>query len=319
MANINGKAYALTAFTRSHPAKTLMLRVVFALIGLSLKPLWVSTAVAGAALGAAVSLLFWIGWGLTFASRRVAGAADPSHRFAPDLLAGSWVGLHGAAGLLAGIAMLMISGALLALVVTRWYRPTWTILGKVRQVQANLIELSFIHYARWAIIRRGDFPRLSPSQPAEDLAYDYMLFESNFNGDWEKYIDAFSEVVPGGMDNIWRWSVRYPGSRPITPFLTYIRNCQYDTDHYYSAYPGASTNDLLGALRLSDELEALQRTAGSTTPEQFAAAYDAFLLRVQNCLATTGVPPYPSERAGAPVAMGTATATATSTVHQGAA
>ena len=39
MANVRGKAYALTAFTRMHPAKTYGLRLVFFLIRLSMLPL----------------------------------------------------------------------------------------------------------------------------------------------------------------------------------------------------------------------------------------------------------------------------------------
>jgi len=207
VANVRGKAYALTAFTRMHPAKTYGLRLVFFLIRLSMLP-------------------------IPF--------------------------------------------------------PKWGVLGRIKQVQLDLTQLSFIHFARWVIIKRGQFPRVDASQKEEALNYDYLLFESNFNGDWEKYIDAFSQVVPGGMDNIWRWSVKYPQSRPITPFLNYIRNCQYDTDYYYSAYPGASTNDVRGALLLGEKLEAFVRTSAGLTPDEFARAYQIFTVEIQNCLSTTG-------------------------------
>jgi hypothetical protein len=176
--------------------------------------------------------------------------------------------------------------------------PKWGVLGRIRQVQLDLTELSFIHFARWVIIERGRFPRVTPDQRPEELTYDYLLFESNFNGDWEKYIDAFSQVVPGGMDNIWRWSVKYPKSRPITPFLRYIRNCQFDTDYYYSAYPGAATNDVRGALLLKEQFDKFVGESAVMTPEQFAAAYQRFTVDIQNCLATTGLPSYPAPPAG---------------------
>jgi hypothetical protein len=281
MANINGKTYALTAFTRMHPLKTFGLRAVFALIRLTLQPLWISGLVAGAVLALLASGLL--------ALLRLAGLP-----FGPEAAIGAALGIDGIAGWLVGMAIIAGAGAALGVFITVVLKPSWTVLGKVRKVQENLIELSFIHFARWVIVPRNRFPHLDPSQPRERLAYDYLLFESNFNGDWEKYIDAFSEVVPGGMDNIWRWSVRYPQSRPITPFLAYIRNCQYDTDHYYSAYPGAATNDLLGALKLTAEIESLAQATAQATPEEFEAAYDAFLVRVQNCLATTGPPPAPT-------------------------
>ncbi len=45
---------------------------------------------------------------------------------------------------------------------------------------SGLLTLSLIHYARWVIINPGQFPKLSPDQPEEDLKYHYMIFFSNF-------------------------------------------------------------------------------------------------------------------------------------------
>ena len=55
-------------------------------------------------------------------------------------------------------------------------------LGMFKTDQIRLRNLSFIHFARWVIIGRRQFPRLALSQPRERLKYDYLLFESNFNG-----------------------------------------------------------------------------------------------------------------------------------------
>ena len=166
----------------------------------------------------------------------------------------------------------------------------WVIgtLGVPRKDQENLANLSFIHFARWVIIPRGAFPRLSDEQPPESLHYDYLLFCSNFNGTWEQYIDAFSEVIPGGMNNIWRWSTRYPGSRPITPFLGYIAQNQYDNDYYYNATPGATTSDILRALELQTRLAAFIATSQGLAPADFEPAFYACITSVQSCLGSTG-------------------------------
>ena len=52
---------------------------------------------------------------------------------------------------------------------------------------------------------------------AEELRYDYLLFFSNFNGTWNQYIDAFSAVLYQGLNLIWMWSEKFPGSVPVTP------------------------------------------------------------------------------------------------------
>lgn len=278
MANTSGKAYGLTAITRMHPLKTWGVRLVFALIQISLRPPAVRGAVGGMMFAAAIVTILGL---LQLLGLPVRGATALGTRLVEPGL-GAWA---------VGLVMVLAAFAALGAAIGAVYQPKWTILGRITQVQENLTELSFIHFARWVIIGRNAFPRLRDDQPRENLRYDYFFFESNFNGDWQKYIDAFSQVVPGGMDNIWRWSVKYPGSRPISPFLAYIRGCQYDTDHYYSAYPGAATNDILGALRLEEELKRFQAQAATLTPAGFGQAWDALLVRVQNCLARTGPPP----------------------------
>ena len=278
MSNSCGKAYGLSVITRMHPLRTFGVRMVFLLIGASMLKPAPRGAVGGVMLGGAIALLLALLHllGLDFAVMSRLGMLV----LAPGV--GAWL-----AGLAIYFALFAVAGAIVGSV----YQPKWTILGRISQVQINLTDLSFIHFARWVIIPRDAFPHLDESQPREQLNYDYFFFESNFNGDWEKYIDAFSQVVPGGMDNIWRWSVKYPGSVPISPFLDYIRNCQYDTDYYYSAYPGAATNDVRGALRLVSELEAFQADAAGLPPAQFGRAYSSFLVRVQNCLSKTGPAP----------------------------
>lgn len=161
-------------------------------------------------------------------------------------------------------------------------------LGVGRENTQRLLELSFIHFARWSIVPRRKFPRLDDSQPAEDLEYDYLFFCSNFNGTWSEYIDAFSLILPGGMNRIWKWSMNYPGSMPITPFKEYIHNNQIDTDHYYTAYPGAATNDVKRALLLHEALREFAGRAQGLPDDEFAASWAHFLTGVAGNLQTTG-------------------------------
>ena len=49
--------------------------------------------------------------------------------------------------------------------------------------QGKLARLSFIHSARWTLVRE---------LPEQRLRHPHLFFESNFNGGWEEYIDAFS-------------------------------------------------------------------------------------------------------------------------------
>jgi hypothetical protein len=125
----------------------------------------------------------------------------------------------------------------------------WMAIKRPSTLQ-GLVTLSLIHYARWVMVGRKQFPRLSPEQPEENLRYGYMLFFSNFNGSWDQYVDSFTFTIPSGLDMFWKWDVRYPKSVPLTPFHDYIRYNQIETIHYYNAYPMASANDIKSAKKL---------------------------------------------------------------------
>ncbi len=157
---------------------------------------------------------------------------------------------------------------------------------------SGLLGLSIIHFARWVIIRRRDWPDLG--QPPADLRNDYMLFVSNFNGTWDQYIDAFADGIPNGLDLFWYSSIRYPHSIPITSFKNYIRANQLDTDYYYNATPGAAQRDIKAALRVRGMLIDLAARHDSLSPAAFAAAYRAGLVAVQNDLGTHGFAPVAS-------------------------
>ncbi len=192
-----------------------------------------------------------------------------------------------------------INGKVYALNAITPMRPwkTWLlrgfffILGHVKPLQADLINLSFIQFARWVILPRDRFPFLGQSQKREQLQYDYLLFFSNFNGTWNQYIDAFSAVLSRGLNLVWRWSEKFPGSVPVTPFKEYIARVQFDTDYYYTAYPQATANDVKSAHIVQDALTTFSKDAATHTPEQFREAYLQFVIAVQAHLGSTGEAP----------------------------
>jgi len=186
--------------------------------------------------------------------------------------------------------------AMNAVTPQKWWK-TWIvrllffILGTFKSTTKGLVDLSFIHFARWVIVPRRKFPHVDPGQPVEDLRYDYMLFFSNFNGTWNQYIDAFSAVLSVGLNAIWRWSEKFPGSVPVTPFKQHIARCQFDTDYYYTAYPFATTNDVKAAHRVQTALDSLAQSSTGQSAEEFERAYRKFVVAVQCDLGETGKAP----------------------------
>jgi len=164
-------------------------------------------------------------------------------------------------------------------------------LEHIKPLQQDLINLSFIEFARWVSVPRNGFPYLGNGQAREELKYDYLLFFSNFNGTWNQYIDAFSAVLSKGLDLVWRWSEKFPGSVPVTLFKEYIARVQFDTDYYFTAYPHATANDLKSAHIVQASFDSLIERTGKCTPEEFGDAYLNFVIQVQAYLGDTGQAP----------------------------
>jgi hypothetical protein len=192
-----------------------------------------------------------------------------------------------------------INGKVYAMNVVTPMKPwkTWLlrafffILGHVNSLQSDLLNLNLIQLARWVIVPRDGFPFLGGAQKTEKLKYDYLLFFSNFNGTWNQYIDAFSAVLSRGLNLIWLWSEKFPGSVPVTSFKSYISSVQYDTDYYFTAYPEATINDVQSAHIVQRELDLLTRQVMTLTPDQFQSAYLQFILKIQTHLGSIGKAP----------------------------
>lgn len=145
----------------------------------------------------------------------------------------------------------------------------------------GLLTLSLIHYARWVIIEKNQFPHLSPEQPKEQLNYSYMFFFSNFNGSWTQYVDSFSMAIPRGLNLLWKKNVGWPKSVPETPFNAYVIKNQIWTNHYYNAYPMSSSNDVKSAKKVKKKLLDLSQNLDNITASNFQKKYDQALLELQ--------------------------------------
>ena len=143
--------------------------------------------------------------------------------------------------------------------------------AKVRPLRG----LGFIHFARWVLIK--DLPEAGGHRP---IGHTYMFFESNFNGGFDEYIDAFAYVIPDAMRDIFGSVYNFPGPVPATAFKDFIRRHDYEAGHFFSAYPEATSADVAGALKLKQAMDELcKRPDGDAFA--FAAAWRELLTKAQ--------------------------------------
>jgi hypothetical protein len=186
-----------------------------------------------------------------------------------------------------GTAASNIDGRAISLTVfstVRWWGRLWlpALFSFVRarpSSQRKLRELSFIHFARWTVVRQIPFNGVP--QRRERLRYPHLFFESNFNDGWEEYIDAFSYILTRAMSFFWRSSYGFPRALPTAPFKEYIRSNELPSSHYFSAYPEATVSTIEASRQLEPKLLALAERAPTLTPEEFLRDWETFLEQAQ--------------------------------------
>jgi hypothetical protein len=167
----------------------------------------------------------------------------------------------------------------------------WFFLTSLRHVSRLKMarDLQFIHFAQWQRVRSKKLPRLSPEQPAEDLTDDFFVFTTNYNGDWDQYIDTFARVphIRRGMWWLWRFCQGYPGPIPLRNFKQYIHYQTYPEALYYSAYPGSTVRNISAALEVKKQLQAFVTASPQTeTPAAFVQRYHRMVKAIAPHLAS---------------------------------
>jgi len=133
--------------------------------------------------------------------------------------------------------------AMNAITPMKWWK-TWIVrlffllLGSIKSAQADLVQLSFIHFARWVIVDKGIL---------NDSRTSYLIFESNYRGSWDSYLDDFVYKTLIPMNLIWGNLEGFPskGCQDIEMFKQHQRPRQFPAQVYYCAYPELSVQNIV--------------------------------------------------------------------------
>ena len=143
----------------------------------------------------------------------------------------------------------------------------WSVLASVqRRAVANTPTpiglMPTIHYARWMVLRPGQYLQYSgyPLHPVDaidqrqpqanesrletngGLPYghrSWLYFTSNFDGDMKTYLRDFSVNLGEDVDRIWGNCEGYPvgGAADFDAYWEYAKRHQIKTHAFYNAYP----------------------------------------------------------------------------------
>ncbi|WPB77711.1 hypothetical protein KYC5002_00915 [Archangium violaceum] len=113
--------------------------------------------------------------------------------------------------------------------------------------RGNLGGIPSIHFARWVIIDNGR----------------RLLFFSNYDGSWERYLGDFIDQAAVGLTGVWSNTRGYPKTRMLfgqgatneEDFKQWTRDHQLYTQVWYSAHPDESVRNILQNVAVCAQLK----------------------------------------------------------------
>jgi len=142
-----------------------------------------------------------------------------------------------------------------------------------------LLQLGFIHYARWLVV--DSLPPPVGNGGRIGLRWKYLLFESNYDGREQDYLRTFADVLPARIAKLWGacfgfeiYAQRGHGAN-LAPsgFLAFVERNRLEVVDFYAAYPSATAIDVRQAIRLKHLVaEALDESGEDSAIRRIAQA-----------------------------------------------
>jgi hypothetical protein len=133
-------------------------------------------------------------------------------------------------------------------------------------------KVSSTHMARLVVM--DDVVFVGSPAHEEHLRSQYLIFESNFDGELDDYLKRMAQEIPEHVDAVWTHCVGYPGVRNVDAFAAYMKKCQLTTTFYFADVNNKTVQQTLQALAtqkaLADFMEENQGKPAAELQASFA-------------------------------------------------
>ena len=107
-------------------------------------------------------------------------------------------------------------------------------------------RVSSTHMARLVVM--DDVVFVGHPAQEEHLRSQYLIFETNFDGDLDTYLRRLATEIPGEVRDVWQHCWGYPGVENVDAFIAYIKKCQVTTTFYFADVNNHTVQETLQAL-----------------------------------------------------------------------
>ncbi len=138
--------------------------------------------------------------------------------------------------------------------------------GLPRGESSPFAKVSSTHMARLVVM--DDVVYVGMPSCEEHLKSQYLVFETNFDGDLETYLARMAREIPAEVDAVWQHCWGYPGVSEVSAFVAYMKKCQVPTTFYFADVNNKTVEQTLRALQAQAAVaEFIERNQGRTTTE----------------------------------------------------
>ncbi len=154
-----------------------------------------------------------------------------------------------------------------------------------RHKQSPFARVTSTHMARLVVL--DDVVYVGTPAIEEHLKSHYLVFESNFDGDLDTYLECLAKEAGEHVNAVWKHCEGFPGTEDRDAFKKYMKKCQVPTTFFFAAVNDKTMGQTLRALQVKNAFAAFVEQNQGKPAEELQKAFAAFL----NDLRTTPPPP----------------------------
>jgi hypothetical protein len=144
-----------------------------------------------------------------------------------------------------------------------------------RHKNSPFAKVSSTHLARLAVM--DDVVYVGMPSCEEHLQAKYLIFESNFDGDLDTYLERMAKEIPDTVNAVWEHCVGYPGVGNVTAFKAYMKNCQIETTFFFADVNDKTVQQTLRALQTQSAVAAFIEKNQGKPADMLQKAFGQFV------------------------------------------
>jgi hypothetical protein len=149
-----------------------------------------------------------------------------------------------------------------------------------RDHRSLFAKISSTHLARLVVM--DDVVFVGTPAVEEHLQSKYLVFETNFDGDLDTYLNRMAREAPEEVDAVWRHCVGYPGVQDPAAFAAYMKKCQIETTFFFADVNNKTVQQTLRALRVQSGVAHFIEANQGKSAGEIQAAFRLFLEKIRN-------------------------------------